>query len=141
MDLNGKKIVLTGASSGIGLELLKLLAEYDCQVIAVARTIENVEINHKNVTKFACDISTPENVDALFDFAGRTFGDIDIFICNAGFAYYEEIEKPDWDHIAQIYKTNVFSTIYSCEKMKALYKDRPFRVVVTASAMSFLSLP
>jgi short-subunit dehydrogenase len=141
MDINGKKVILTGASSGIGLELLYMLAEYDCQVIAVARSIEKVEIKHSNVIKFACDISTPENVDALFEFAGQKFGDIDIFICNAGFAYYEEIEKSDWGHIAEIFKTNVFSTIYSSAKMKDLHKDRPYRVVVTASAMSFLALP
>lgn len=141
MDIKGKNIVLTGASSGIGLELLNMLAEYDCQVIAVARSIENVEINHTNVIKFACDISTPENVDALFEFACQKFGNIDIFICNAGFAYYEEIEKSDWNHIAEIFKTNVFSAIYASAKMKDLHKDRPYRVVVTASAMSFLALP
>lgn len=141
MDLNGKNIILTGASSGIGLELLNLLAQYDCQIIAVARSIENVAIDHDNVTKFACDISTPENVDALFEFARGQFGDIDIFICNAGFAYYEEIEKSDWEHIARIFKTNVFSAIYSSAKMKDIHGNRPYRVVITASAMSFLALP
>ncbi len=141
MDLNGKNIVLTGASSGIGLELLNLLAQYDCRIIAVARTIENVALNLDNVTKYACDISTPENVDALFEFARQQFGDIDIFICNAGFAYYEEIEKSDWEHIANIFKTNVFSSIYSSAKMKEIHESRPYRVVITASAMSFLALP
>lgn len=141
MDLNGKHIVLTGASSGIGLELLKQLSQYQCKIIAVARTIENVSLEYPNVTKFACDISTSENVDALFDFAADHFGGIDIFICNAGFAYYEEIERSDWDHIARIFKTNVFSAIYSSAKMKEIHGDRPYRVVITASAMSFLALP
>ncbi|ACL06385.1 Short-chain dehydrogenase/reductase SDR [Desulfatibacillum aliphaticivorans] len=141
MDINGKKIILTGASSGIGLDLLQRLTRFDCKIIAVARTIEKVDFDHPNVVKFPCDISDPEKMDELFDFALEQWGNIDIYIANAGFAYYERINNPDWKHIEKIYQTNVFSSFYAAEKMKEINKDRPFRVVVTASAMSFLSLP
>ncbi|MBI9075142.1 MAG: SDR family NAD(P)-dependent oxidoreductase [Desulfatibacillum sp.] len=141
MDINGKNIILTGASSGIGLDLLKKLTRFDCKILAVARTIEKVDFEHPNVTKYPCDISDPKKLDGLFDHALSQWGHIDIYIANAGFAYYEEIESPDWEHIEKIYKTNVFSSFYAAEKMKAINQGRPFRMVVTASAMSFLSLP
>jgi short-subunit dehydrogenase len=67
--------------------------------------------------------------------------EIDIFLANAGFAYYETIEKPDWIHIKDIFETNVYSVIYVAEKMKQLHGNQPYSVVCTASAMSFLSLP
>ena len=60
-------------------------------------------------------------------------GGIDLFIANAGFAYYEKIEKPDWDHLTRIYQLNVFSAIYATEKMQDLNKGRPYKVVMTAS--------
>ena len=44
MNLQGKNVALTGASSGIGLELLKLLLKKGCRVAACARHIENDKI-------------------------------------------------------------------------------------------------
>ena len=141
MDIDGKTIVQTGASSGIGLELLQKLAKFDCRIVAAARTIDRVDVDHDNVIKYPCDVSVSDNLDQLFEFALQELGSIDIFIANAGFAYYEEIAGPDWEHIEKIYATNVFSSCYAAQKMKQLNADRPYRVVVTASAMSFWSMP
>jgi short-subunit dehydrogenase len=141
MDIDGKTIIQTGASSGIGLALLRKLAKFDCRIIAAARTIDKVDLDHANVIRYPCDVSTADNLDKLFEFALEEFKSVDIFIANAGFAYYEEIERPDWEHIEKIYKTNVFSSCYAAQKMKALNGDRAYRVVITASAMSFWSMP
>ncbi len=141
MRLENKNIILTGASSGIGLALLEKLLSHDCRIIAVARTIEQIDIQSDRIIKYNCDISKRENVDKLFEFALEKLGSIDLFIANAGFAYYEQIAKPDWQHIENIYQTNVFSAIYSAEKMKEVNGQRPYRMVITASAMSFLAVP
>lgn len=141
MDLHKKNIILTGASSGIGFALLKRLAAFDCNIVAAARTIDRIEESFSNVIKFPCDISRPENIDALFDFALEKMNGIDLYIANAGFAYYGPIQKPDWGEIDTIYRTNVFSAIYAAEKMKELHGEKPFQFTVTASAMSFLSYP
>jgi short-subunit dehydrogenase len=141
MDLNNKNIILTGASSGIGLEMLKKMATSGCKIVAVARTIDKIAVEYNNVTKYPCDISHPENLDALFEFATEKMGSIDIYIANAGFAYYGEITGPSWKEIDKIYRTNVFSSIYAAEKMKKIHGDQPFQMAITASAMSFLSYP
>ncbi|MBU2515419.1 SDR family NAD(P)-dependent oxidoreductase [bacterium] len=141
MRLKNKNIILTGASSGIGLALLEKLLEYDCHIIAVARTIEQIDIQHDRIIKYTCDISNRENVDRLFKFAQEKLGAIDLFIANAGFAYYEQIATPDWQRIENIYQTNVFSAIYSATKMKEVNSKRNYRMVITASAMSFLAVP
>jgi len=141
MDLKNKNIVLTGASSGIGLDLLKKLASFPCKIIAVARTIDKIDAEYDHVIKYPCDISLQANIDKLFDFVIEKLGSIDIYIANAGFAYYGQIEGPNWNEIDNIYRTNVFSAIYAAEKMKAMKGDKPFCVAITASAMSFLSYP
>ena len=56
MELNNKNIILTGASSGIGLALLKELSKFECRIIAVARTIDRVKIENSRVIKYPCDI-------------------------------------------------------------------------------------
>lgn len=137
--LKNKNIVLTGASSGIGDEICKLIAE-DNRVLAVSRNTSKI-FDHPNVTKFSCDVSKKENIDELFKKAGEVLGDVDIFIANAGFAFYEYFETPDWDHIESIFNTNVFSSAYSLVKLKDMKNGKPFNFVITASAMSFNAMP
>ena len=141
MELRGKRVAITGASSGIGLEILKLLLANGCRVAACARHIENVGIENENLFLKTCDVSKQEEIDAFFDFALQKLGGIDLYISNAGFAYYEKLEKPDWSHAEAILDTNFVSTVYAAEKMKALHGDKPYNFAVTASAMGLLSLP
>lgn len=141
MNLNGKKIILTGASSGIGKEILKKLQEYDTKIIAVGRNVSKIPKNSEKVIPFSCDVSKKEEVDKIFDFAANRFGNVDIFIANAGFAYCEEINEANWEHIEKIFSTNVFSPIYSIEKMRILNGNRKYSVVITCSAVSEVPLP
>jgi short-subunit dehydrogenase len=77
----------------------------------------------------------------LFDDALKALGSVDIFIANAGFAYFEAISQPDWAHIEKIYRVNVFNAIYAVEKMQALNGDRSHKTVITASAMAHIAVP
>ena len=140
MKLNKKNIVITGAASGIGQAILKNLNDiFDCRITAVDLNTDNIK-ESDSIFPFQCDLSKPENIDELFDFAISKMGSIDIFIANAGFAYYEKIDIPDWNHIQNIFKINTFSPIYAAEKMKSIQGDKPFNVVATASAIAFLPI-
>lgn len=139
MDINGKNIILTGASSGIGLELLKLLIKYeDVKVIAVSRHTDTIPASDK-IIPFSADLSTEAGVDSLFDYATDTFGKADIFIANAGFGYLEKLIKPDWQHIESIFSLNVFSPVYSLEKFIQCTDKGLF--VSTVSGAGLVSLP
>ena len=141
MKLDQCRIILTGASSGIGLELLQQLQQYDVRIMAVARNVTGIKGDEQKIIPFSCDVSRPENMDQLFAEAVRIMGGVDLFIANAGFAYYEKLDQPDWEHIERIYRTNVISPLYSLEKLRELHPDGKYKMVITASAMSKLSLP
>jgi short-subunit dehydrogenase len=148
MKLEQSRIVVTGAASGIGRALLYELAQYPVQIVAAdvdgrrltgsAAAIPSA--GDGKVTTFTGDMAIPEDVDALFDFAVETMGGIDLFFANAGFGYFEQIEGADWSHIADIYRTNVFSPIYAVEKMRELHPDSDYQVVITGSVMGRLAL-
>lgn len=141
MNLNGKNIILTGASSGIGREILDILSAYpDTKIIAVARHTENIPRTER-IFPLAQDVSTKEGIDKLFESAKEIFGSIDIFIANAGFAYLEKLNIPDWQHIEGIFNLNVFSPIYSLEKLVETAGGRPVAFACTISGAGLASLP
>lgn len=141
MDIRGKRIVITGAASGIGKETLLQALKYEgTKILAVDLDPSRLAIQDPRVSIFQCDVSGPENVDRIFTEARKVLGGIDIFYANAGFAYYEEIRKADWERMEKIFRVNVFSAIYGLQKIQEEFTN-PVYYVITASAMSFLSLP
>jgi len=139
--IQGKKIVLTGAASGIGKAILEKLITMDTTVVVGDINPEKIPMVSERVYPLHCDVSKKENIDRLFSEALRLMGDIDIFIANAGYAYYETLDTPDWDHIAAIMETDFISPVYAIEKMRELKGDREHAVVITASSMARRPIP
>jgi uncharacterized protein len=140
MQIAHKNIILTGAASGIGKALLEQLIDFEgVRILAV--DLHNVEYTSEKVLHHTCDLSQQTEIDKMFAFAVTQFQTIDIFIANAGFAYYEQISQPDWQRIERIFQVNVFSPIYSFQKMKELNVGREYFVLMTASAMAKLAVP
>lgn len=143
MKLDGQVIVLTGAASGIGKALFAILASHNLKLAAVDLSFPD-EFRKPTTTAeivlLPYDLSQASEIDQLFDEILRLWGRIDVFVANAGFAYYEKLEKANWEHIEKIYQINTFSPIYSLLKMKELNKDRDFYVCITASAMAKMGL-
>lgn len=141
MKVKASRCVVTGASSGIGLEVVRLLLDKGATVLGVSKDMSSCPIKHDNFFSFSCDISTKENVDALFSHAIDLLGDIDLFYANAGFSYWGKETKADWNRIEDIFNVNVFSVFYSLQKLKELKGNRSFNFSITASGMSFATLP
>ena len=140
--INGKNIVVTGASSGIGKSILEeLLEQGDNRILAACRRAEMIADYGDRVIPFSCDLSTKEGVDALFDRAAELFDKIDIFFCNAGAPYYERFDYEDWDRVQRIFDLNTVGHIYTYSKYLHHLDGREGRLVYTISAMGEMALP
>lgn len=89
--LKGKRILITGAGSGIGEELAYQLADIECHLILVARTEaklfqvkQNIEQKEAEVSIFPADLREPEKVKELLNFIEQLPGGLDVFVSNAG---------------------------------------------------------
>lgn len=142
-DIIGKNIVITGASSGIGKELLDRLSEpaNANRILATSRTIEKLTGYGSNVTLFNCDVSCPEGIEKLFDKAESMFDKIDIFIANAGAPYYEQYDYTDWDRISRIFNLNTISPIYTYTRYLKHLDGREGQLSFTISAMGEMAMP
>jgi 3-oxoacyl-[acyl-carrier protein] reductase len=83
-----KTIIITGASRGIGLELVKILSE-NHRIIALSRNIESIK-NLPHVEAYSVDFLDPTFVEKL-DF--KAFGNVDAVIHNAGKLINKPFEK------------------------------------------------
>ncbi len=140
-----KNIVITGASSGIGFEVLKLLAEDGTnKILAVSRhSEETLKTFAQNVIPVNIDISTEDGVYTLFEKANEVFDGqkIDIFYANAGFPYYEEFNYENWDRVKVMFDTNTLSPIYTYAKYLHHLNGRSGILAITVSAIGQMAMP
>ncbi|SDI22804.1 gluconate 5-dehydrogenase [Pseudobutyrivibrio sp. 49] len=91
-DLSGQVALVTGCSSGLGVQMAKALAAQGCNIVAVARRQNLIEEVAAEITKefgvkaigVPCDITDTDRVNAAVDEVLKEFGRIDILINNAG---------------------------------------------------------
>ena len=127
MRLDGKVAVITGAGSGVGAQAAALFAREGARVVAAGRTLHKVQQVADQVTAAggACvpvraDVSSPTDVDALFDAAVEHYSGVDILVNNAGIGYSAEPEvsmrdvlgtpEEDWQQVLQVNLTSVYLT-------------------------------
>lgn len=139
MKLKGKHVVITGASSGIGLLLMRRLKMAGAQVIGVARDVRKIESEFGVQSAIACDVSKPGQIDAMVAQARRRLGGIDIFVSNAGCGHYGPIAATDWEKAEHLFQTNVFATIHTLQKLAETEEKMVF--MVTVSALGKMALP
>ena len=148
MELIGKRVVLTGAASGIGRALLTALCRLPLKIVAAdlneTRLLEicaGLPNPRAKVIPVKADVSGRSGNEALFDRALAELDGIDLFIANAGFAYYEHALTPDWERLEALFRVNTLAPVYALQRMTALNAGRAFKVVWMASAMAQIGLP
>lgn len=140
--IKNKKIVITGASSGIGFEVMKrLAADSSNTILAVSRHVDGLKNLAANIIPFAADLSKKEGIDAVFAKAEELFGLIDLFYANAGTPYYEYYDYEDWDRVKYIFELNTIGPIYIYAKYLNHLNGRRGHLAYTISAIGEMAMP
>ena len=131
-----KFAVITGASSGIGLELAKLAAADGYDLLLAADTAFGVGVP-ANADTLEIDLSTFEGVDRLLARAGDR--QIDLLCANAGHGLghaFLDQQPDDWKHVVD---TNITGTIYLLQKaLPAMVARNQGKVLVTGSVAGYI---
>jgi len=103
-DLSGRVAIVTGGSRGLGLEMAEGLGEAGAALVICARREEwltpaaaALRARGVAVESAVCDVSQPEQVQAVVDRAISTYGRLDILINNAGVSWGAEAEDMPLD--------------------------------------------
>ena len=104
-----KNIIITGTSSGIGLELAKFFIKSKHNVLAISRNNSDLRsLNLKGLYALDFDITNYERYDSLNKYL-KNFENIDVLINNAGLLVNKPFEDTSLEDFQKVYSTNVFS--------------------------------
>lgn len=132
MKLNGKSVVVTGASSGMGKAIVELFAREGANIIAVARRRERLEELAAalmdapgKVIPYAGDISREETMTEAIDLALKSFGRLDVLINNAGIMDdMSPIGDIKNEKIEQVFAVNVYGPMYAMRKAVQVFLEQ-----------------
>jgi meso-butanediol dehydrogenase/(S,S)-butanediol dehydrogenase/diacetyl reductase len=140
MRLQSKVAVVTGASGGIGQEIVRVFVEEGARVLAA--DLDNNAVNDlasrygDEVVGFAVDVTDYNQVEAMIDAAVEAFGTLDVVINNAGIGnakmLLEHDPVADFDGITQVNQKGVYHGILAgARKLVAL--EKPGAILNTSS--------
>lgn len=137
------KVLITGASSGIGKELAKELSNQGYDLILVARNEKKLEELKKelrtNIEIIPMDLSIPDNAKKLYE---QTKNKIDLLINNAGIGLMGPSEEVDLEKELEMIKTNVITPqILTKLFLKEFIKKDQGQILNVSSAAAFIPGP
>ena len=147
-NVNGKIVVITGASMGIGEALARVFVENGAEVLMASRDVNRVEtarerIGHHDKTEAAkCDVTKREDVERLRDLAVKTYGHIDVWINNAGYGLNDSVENMDLDEARRMFDTNVWGLLYGMQAVIPLMKRQGSGTIINISSVAgYIAVP
>ena len=102
-------VIVTGASRGIGLELVRLFAKGGHKVLALSRNIEPIEaLSLDSISAISMDLSIPSEIEKVHSFIKDNWNQVDILINNAGKLLNKPFLETTMEEFEAVYSVNVF---------------------------------
>ena len=141
-NLEGKTVVVTGGSRGIGFELARLLLEQKARVAICGRKQEGLdaatsELNAgENLLAIQAHIAKEEDVENLFNKAVGNFGRLDVLINNVGMNIVTALVDADFSLWQKIIDSNLSGTFLCSRKAGKIMRDQKKGKIVSISSIA-----
>ena len=148
LDFTGRVVLVTGSSRGLGAEMIKAFGRRGAQ--CVVNYISDAEGQNKtDATKVAeqlkeplvvdCDVTKPEQVEAMMKTIGEKFGGLDILINNSGIIRDRTIKKLTLDEFESVVRVNLAGTFNVTQKAATILR-KDGRIVNLSSVSGQMGL-
>jgi NAD(P)-dependent dehydrogenase (short-subunit alcohol dehydrogenase family) len=147
MDLQGKTVIVTGASEGIGAAASRAFVAAGANVLLASRNQEALaalaqELGHERALAVATDVTKRDQVEALVERAVERFGRLDVIVNNAGVGLRASIADLDPDAFERLFQVNLMGPLYGMQAaIRAMRKSGGGMIVNISSGTSRMVVP
>jgi short-subunit dehydrogenase len=131
MEMDGKVVVITGASMGIGEAIAKVFADGGASVVLLSRDASRAEaarqqVGHLDRTlALACDVRNQEDIDRVLAATLDRFHRVDVWVNNAGVGIRDAVADMQASAVRELFETNFFGVIACMQAaVSAMRKNR-----------------
>jgi NAD(P)-dependent dehydrogenase (short-subunit alcohol dehydrogenase family) len=144
MKLNGKTVLITGGTTGIGLETAKLLSSEGAKVIVTGVNADRIEearkVLGKDVLVLAADLRKPGDLDQVIETVKNRFGKLDILFANAGVGTVAPLDAVTEEQIDNQFSINFKGIFFTVQKAAPLM-GKGGSIVLTTSFLNEVGAP
>lgn len=127
-----KTALITGCSSGFGLETARYFLDRDWKVIAtMRRPREDVLPRSEHLSVLALDVTDPDSIRKAIE----TAGPIDVLVNNAGFGVLGALEDTSMETVRDIFETNTLGTVAVTQAVLPQFRQRKTGIIVNVTSI------
>lgn len=146
--LRDQVIVITGASSGIGLATARMAAARGARVVLTSRNerdlrvaVEEIDARGGRATHVVADVAVPEEMDRVANVAIREFGGFDTWVNNAGISIYGKLVNVPMEDKRRLFDTNFWGVVNGCRTAVHYFGKRGGTIINMGSVVSDRAIP
>ena len=146
--LEEQVMVITGATSGIGLATAKRAASRGARMVLCSRneselleTVSAIEETGGRATAVVADVSRPADVERLATAALELYGSLDTWVNNAGVSFYGRLTEVAIEDMRQLFEVNFWGTVYGSRAAVARLRRGGGALINVGSIVSERAIP
>ena len=142
MELDGKIVVVTGASMGIGEAIARTFAEQGASVVMLSRDTSRAEAARSRVgfpdrtVALSCDVRHSEEIDRVLALTLHHFKRIDVWINNAGHGLLDSVAQVDMQAVQDLFETNFFGALSAMQAVIPVMRQQGGGAIINISSVA-----
>jgi len=142
MEMEGKVVVVTGASMGIGEEIAKIFAANGASVVLLSRDASRAEaarhrVGHTDRTlAIECDVRQPEEIDRALGLTLHHFDRVDVWVNNAGVGIRDSVADVEISACRELFETNFFGLLHGMQAVIPPMREQGGGTIINISSVA-----
>lgn len=141
-DLANKVAIVTGAASGIGSSIARVLKDSGCHVFEIDLKFSNEQTNSSSGSKFQADLTSSSDVQRAFEFFQKKYQRLDVLVNSAGIEMAGNVVDLSEESFERVMNTNVKSIFLTCKHaIPIMLKSKQTSIINMSSDIGLQPIP
>jgi short-subunit dehydrogenase len=142
MELDGKVVVVTGGSMGIGEAIAKEFAAHGAGVVLLSRDAARAEAARARIgfqdrtIALSCDVRHSEDIDRALALTLHHFKRVDVWINNAGHGLLDSVAEVEMSACHELFETNFFGALSAMQAVIAVMRQQGEGAIINISSVA-----